>query len=108
MAVTPPRIDQFSPAKAQSFTTFTADIDLTAQSGYPTHAAQRLVIVNLTAGTLIANVTDFSGATYDIHVGAGETVVEDNAIVQINDETADTITQIRAYRWAGGTYRLNA
>lgn len=108
MAVTLPRIDTLSPAKAQSFTAFTSDIDLAAQSAYPEHAAQRLVLVNLTDATLVANVTDTAGATYDIHVGAGQTAVEDHAIARINVATDDTFTQIRAYWWAGGTYRLNA
>ena len=107
MAQSPPRNDLGPSTHAAQFTTFTADIDLATQSGYPAHAAERLVLVNATAGALTASLTDYGGHTYTVTVLAGETWVEDHAVSIIEAATADTFTEIRAYWWASGSHHLN-
>lgn len=92
---------------AKTFSTFTADIDLTAQSGFPPHVPEKLVLVNGTAGALVAELTDYGGKTYDVTVLANSTWEESHAVASINSATADTFTEIRAYWWSGSGYRLN-
>ena len=93
-------------AYCAAFTTFTAPLDLTAQTGYPGAPADRIVIVNQTAGTLSATVTDKSGKQYAISVRAASEWVEEHAIASIDAATADTMTQIRAY-WRSDAGPLN-
>ena len=107
MAQSPPRVDLSPSHYAASFDTFTADIDLTAQSGFPAHCAERLVLVNATAGALVASLTDYSGQTYDVTVLAGQTWCEEHAVAIIEAATADTFTEIRAYWWASGSHHIN-
>jgi len=92
---------------AARFTTFTSDIDLTAQSGYPPIAVERLVLVNATAGALTASLVDVGGKTYTVTVRAGETWLEPHQVVTIAAATADTFTEIRAYWRSTSVARLN-
>lgn len=107
MAQSPPRVDLYPSHHAATFTTFTADIDLTSQSGYPAHCAERVVLVNGTGGALVASLTDYAGHTYNVTVPAGVTWAEDHAVAIIEAATADTFTEIRAYWWASGSHHLN-
>lgn len=87
-----------------AFTVFTSLIDLTAQTGRPRAPADRVVIVNHTAGALSATLVDAAGVTYAIEVRAASEWVEDHRIASIAAATADTMSQIRAYWHAGSGY----
>ena len=82
------------------FSTFTADIDLTAQSTLHQRPADRLVLVNDTTGTLTVALTSASGTEYEVEVPAGTVLVEDHKVSAIRSETDDTVTQVRAYWYA--------
>jgi hypothetical protein len=82
------------------FATFTADIDLTAQDTLHQRPADRLVLVNNTAGALSVALTSASGTEYEISVGANSVWIEDHKVSEIRAETADTVTQVRAYWYA--------
>lgn len=107
MAQSPPVIDTNSSYLAKTFSTFTADIDLTGQSGFPNHVAQRLVLVNGTDGALVATLVDFAGKSYTLTVLANSTWEECHAVRTIAAATADTFTEIRAYWWTGSSLRNN-
>jgi len=102
-----PCIDSQVPSHIAKFTTFTADIDLRAQSGYPNHCPQRLILQNTTAGALNASVVDIAGHTTVVAIPANQSVTLDGAIATVAAATDDTVPAIYAFWWTDSATIIN-
>lgn len=96
------------PVHAAKFVTFTSAIDLRAQSGYPNHAPQRVLLYNGTAGALNAVLVDIAGHSLTYPVEARTYLYVDASIASIAAATDDTLSAIFAYWWVDGATVLNA
>lgn len=96
-----------APQISRTFTTFTADIDLRQQSGCPTHAAQRLLLINNTAGALSAVFAGTDDVDATVSVPTVTAVEINQAVRKIDDTTADTLTSIVAFWWCDGATVFN-
>ncbi len=103
-----PRVEGQVPVHIAKFSTFTSAIDLRAQSGYPTHCPQRLLLHNGTSGALNASIKDLAGHTTIVSIGALEKVYVDGAFQSIEAATDDTLTAIYAFWWVDGSTSVNA
>jgi hypothetical protein len=103
-----PRVDGQVPVHIAKFSTFTSAIDLRAQSGYPTHCPERILLHNATSGALNASIVDLAGHTTIVSVGALEKIYIDAAIASIAAATDDTLTAIYAFWWVDGSTTVNA
>jgi hypothetical protein len=102
----PPPVGDNPAYLAKTFTTFTADIDLTAQSGYPMHGAI-VEVVNSTAGSLAASLSDNNNNTFQCTVPAALSRVPPVVVRKILAATADTMTEITAYWWVNSATKFN-
>lgn len=58
----------------QQFTTFTSDLDLTAQTGFPQRPARALRVEDVTGGTTLAIQMTESAADRTLTVAAGDLI----------------------------------
>lgn len=103
-----PITDEASAVHVAKFTTFTAQINLRTQSGYPNHSPQRLMFHNASGGTLNAVVKDQAGHSVSYPVLNNTYLIVDGAVQSIEASTDDTLTAIFAYWWVDGSTVLNA
>ncbi len=95
------------PILHKSYTSFGANIDLTAESGYPPHAAQHLIVHNDEATVQAIVLTDIKGnsASYPIQADTVEQIA--GAFTSIVASGTGTIAKVVARWWQGPGYRLN-
>jgi hypothetical protein len=102
-----PRINEQAPAHVAKFATFTANIDLRAQSGYPQHCPQRLFLQNNTDGSLNATLVDIAGHSLVLAVPARTGIFWDAAVASIGSATDDTLSAVFAFWWVDGSTVIN-
>lgn len=101
------RVGEFNPTHFRTFTTFTTDVDLTAQSGCPPYEAERLEVTNETAGALDITVRGPDAVDVEIDVPANTVRVVRAPVYAIDADTDDTLTSVTAYWWWDGSVTLN-
>jgi hypothetical protein len=99
----PPRVG--GPQMKKTFTSVSADQDLRAQSGYPTHAPGMLQVVGGAAGGDVV-YSDLAGNVQTVHIPPETEVVIDGPVSALDDATTDEL-DVTACWWIDSSTRLN-
>jgi hypothetical protein len=107
MKLHPPIGPLYGPPIFRTFTVFSSDIDLTAQSGCPNYPAARLEVHNDDTATqdIVLRGPDASNQAFE--VPADSIRVIEGQIAAVESTGTETISSAVAYWWDDGT-RKNA
>lgn len=103
------RVGQFNPThQSAQITSFVSDVDLTAQSDCPAHAAERLEVHNDETTTQDIVLTLSSGVNVTREVPADSIRVFRGEFTAIESTGTGTIAEVVAYYWWDGKAPINA